>query len=371
MNGVNKNKKYYEEGDLNIFKPAYAKIFILSINFAAKEKQALKSFLVIQTAFIGDVILATPVIEKLHQYFPEAQIDFLLRKGNEGLFADHPYLHEVIVWDKQHRKYLNLQSILKKIRSTHYDYVINLQRFASTGFITAFSGAGCKIGFDKNPYSFLFTKKIKHTIDNVSSPIHECARNIETIIFLTDDTFTNPKLYPSIKNCGDTLRYKDKKYICIAPASVWFTKEFPAEKWIEFISAVTSLKIYLIGGKEDFEKCEFIKKSCNDTSIENLAGKLNLLQTAALMRDAIMNYVNDSAPLHIASAMNAPVTAVFCSTIPAFGFGPLSDHAVVIETKEKLTCRPCGLHGFKTCPEKHFKCAETIDYHELLFSLKS
>ena len=297
-------------------------------------------------------------------------MDFLLCKGNEGLFSDHPYLHKVIVWDRQHSKYFNIRSILKKIRNSHYDYVINLQRFASTGFLTAFSGGKNKIGFDKNPFSFLFTKKIKHKIENVSSPIHECTRNIETITFLTDDTFANPKLYPSIKNYGSTLQYKDKKYICIAPVSVWFTKQYPAEKWIEFISAVTAFKIFLVGSKKDFEKCESIKNSCPDLAIENLAGKLNLLETAALMRDAKMNYVNDSAPLHMASAMNAPVTAIFCSTIPAFGFSPLSDHSVIIETKEQLPCRPCGLHGLNSCPEKHFKCAYSINYHELLSPIK-
>jgi len=79
-----------------------------------------------------------------------------------------------------------------------------------------------------------------------------------------------------------------------------------------------------------------------------------------------MNYVNDSAPLHLASAMNAPTTAIYCSTAPAFGFGPLSDNSRIIETQEKLDCRPCGLHGFKTCPEKHFKCAFTIEAKQLL-----
>lgn len=70
-----------------------------------------------------------------------------------------------------------------------------------------------------------------------------------------------------------------------------------------------------------------------------------------------MNYVNDSAPLHIASAMNAPVTAIFCSTVPAFGFGPLRENGRVVETLEKLDCRPCGLHGHQACPKGHFKCA--------------
>jgi len=73
-----------------------------------------------------------------------------------------------------------------------------------------------------------------------------------------------------------------------------------------------------------------------------------------------MNYVNDSGPLHLASATNAPVTAFFCSTIPAFGFGPLSANSIIVETHEKLTCRPCGLHGKTACPEGHFLCAKSI-----------
>jgi len=101
-----------------------------------------------------------------------------------------------------------------------------------------------------------------------------------------------------------------------------------------------------------------------------LSGKLTFMQSAALMRDAVMNFVNDSAPQHFASAMNAPVTAIFCSTVPAFGFGPLSDNSAIIETDEKLSCKPCGLHGFKSCPEKHFKCALTIRKEKILERIK-
>ena len=80
-----------------------------------------------------------------------------------------------------------------------------------------------------------------------------------------------------------------------------------------------------------------------------------------------MNYTNDSAPLHFATAMNAPLTAVFCSTVPAFGFGPLRDQARVVEVQERLACRPCGLHGHKACPEGHFACAMKITNEQLLW----
>ena len=74
-----------------------------------------------------------------------------------------------------------------------------------------------------------------------------------------------------------------------------------------------------------------------------------------------MNFVNDSAPMHLASSVNAKTTAIFCSTVPEFGFGPLSDLSQVVEIKEKLKCRPCGLHGKKACPEGHFKCGFEIE----------
>ena len=100
-----------------------------------------------------------------------------------------------------------------------------------------------------------------------------------------------------------------------------------------------------------------------------LAGQLSFLQSAALMEQASMNYVNDSAPMHFASAVNAPVTAVYCSTIPAFGFGPLSDEKFIVEIKEPLDCRPCGLHGYRACPRGHFNCAYKIEDSQLLQTL--
>ncbi|MFI5164006.1 MAG: glycosyltransferase family 9 protein [Bacteroidia bacterium] len=324
-------------------------------------------FLIIQTAFLGDVILATSVIEKLHQRFPDSHIDFLLRKGNEPTLQDHPFLARVIALDKQKHKLSDLLKISADVKKAKYDYVVNLHRFGSSGFITWRSGAKEKIGFDKNPFSFCYTKKIKHQIGNGK---HEIERNHELIAHLTDNTIAKPKLYPSQKDFDEVKKYKTGKYICMAPASVWFTKQFPKEKWIELINSLDeNISVYLIGGKNDFVLCEEISHQSSVVSrqsILNLAGKLSLLQTAALMKDAQMNYTNDSAPMHLASAMNAPVTAIFCSTIPAFGFGPLSDRSKIVETKEKLDCRPCGLHGYNACPKGHFKCALTIEIKDVL-----
>ncbi len=330
----------------------------------------MQKILVIQTAFIGDAVLATGILEKLHNSFPEAQIDFMVRKGNESLFTGHPFLNKVLVWDKKKSKYTHLFQLLNRIQLNKYDTVINVQRFAATGFLTAFSGAKEKIGFDKNPFSFFFTKKIKHVVSDGTHVLHEIERNQELIKSFTDAVAAKPKLYPTKKDFDTVERFKNKKYICIAPASVWFTKQFPANKWISFIHDTSDgVFVYLLGAPSDFALCEEIDSQCSHLNVVNLAGKLNFLESVALMKDAMMNYVNDSAPMHFASAVNAPVTAVYCSTVPAFGFGPLSDKSFIVETKQKLTCRPCGLHGRSECPLQHFNCAQQITNQQLLMPM--
>ena len=330
----------------------------------------MQKFLVIQTAFIGDVVLATGIIEQLHTFYPDAAIDFLVRKGNEGLLVNHPYLHEVLIWNKQQNKYRNLFGLLKTIRRRKYDKLINVQRFAATGLLTAFSGAKETIGFNKNPLSFLFTHAVQHQISTAYKPVHEIERNNKLIEPFTQAMPAKPRLYPSVTDYAAVQPYRDTKYICVAPASVWFTKQYPAEKWIRFINEVPAgYTVYLLGAPGDTTLCEKIQQTTTHTATVNLAGRLSFLQSAALQQYAVMNYVNDSAPMHFASSVNAPVTAVYCSTLPSFGFGPLSDIRFVVETAIPLPCKPCGLHGQASCPQQHFKCALTITETQLLASI--
>ena len=313
-------------------------------------------FLIIQTAFIGDVVLATALVEKLHQHFPEGKIDFLVRKGNESLLRGHPFINKVLVLEKKQAKYTHLFAMVKLIRKERYDYVINAQRFMATGLLTILSSAKQTIGFDKNPLSRFFSKKVPHQISSEDVGMHEVKRNLLLIADLTDDTFVRPRLYPSDK---DFEKVKQAgPYVCMAPASVWFTKQWPAERWIELIKRIPGeYIIFLLGAKGDIALCEEISQNFLDREIKILAGQLSFLESAALMKNAKVNFVNDSAPLHFASAVNAPVAAIFCSTVPAFGFGPLSDESHVFETSLELDCRPCGLHGYRSCPKGHFKCS--------------
>jgi len=127
--------------------------------------------------------------------------------------------------------------------------------------------------------------------------------------------------------------------------------------------------VYLLGGPPDTAACERLAQAAGRPGLVNLSGKLSLPASAALMRGAVLNYVNDSAPLHLCSAVDAPVCAVFCSTVPRFGFGPLSTFSRIVEHPGPLACRPCGLHGHARCPLGHFRCALEIETPQLLAAL--
>ena len=120
----------------------------------------MKKFLVIQTAFLGDAVLATALLEKLHAFHPDAAIDIVVRNGNEGLFEGHPFLRKLFVWDKRSNKTSNLFRLIGELRTAHYDHIINCQRFFSTGLMTMLAKGDEKIGYDKNPLSFLFSRKV-------------------------------------------------------------------------------------------------------------------------------------------------------------------------------------------------------------------
>jgi heptosyltransferase-2 len=173
-------------------------------------------------------------------------------------------------------------------------------------------------------------------------------------------TIAKPKLYPTFKQFSKIEPFVSQAFVCMAPSSVWFTKQLPKDKWIELCNSIPKeVVIYLLGGPSDKTLCEEIKNKSTHESFQILAGELSLLESCELMKHAKMNYVNDSGPLHLASAGNSPTTAFFCSTIPKYGFYPLAYNSNVIEVRD-LYCKPCGLHGYKTCPKNNFRCGNEI-----------
>lgn len=326
----------------------------------------LKRILIIQTASLGDVILCTPLIEKLHEVYPNAKIDFLLKKGYETLLLNHPKLHHIIVWDKKENKYRKLSNLISTLRHKEYDLVVNAQRYFSSGLITVLLNAKQTVGFSKNPLSIFFTHRKKHRIGTSKDNPHEVDRNLTLIEDFTNSAYFPMKLYPTQQDFAKVSQYKTQQFLTISPASLWFTKQFPKEKWIDFICNLEKhLTVYLLGSSKDVRLCDEIISESGYANSLNLAGKLSFLESTALMKDAKMNFVNDSAPMHMASSIDAPVAAIYCSTIPEFGFGPKSSRSFIIQSSKELKCRPCGIHGYNKCPKNTFECAYTISIDQL------
>ena len=201
------------------------------------KQSKLKKYLVIQTASIGDVILSTSIGERLRSFDHSCQIDYLVKKVNEGVFYGNMEVNEVYIWDKKKDKYKNLLTILFQIRETKYDAVFNLQRFFSSGLVTVFSGATRSYGFRKNPLSLFFSKSYPH---KYQKDWHEIDRNHQLIKSITGGEPALPKLYPTQKDFAKMSMHKTKPYITITPASLWFTKQYPYDKWLDFIQSVPS-----------------------------------------------------------------------------------------------------------------------------------
>lgn len=336
-----------------------------------------KTILIIQTAFIGDTILASHFARAVKELYPNSKIHFFLRKGNESVIQGLPTIEKTWVWDKQGGKVKNLLQLIAELREINFDIVFNLHRHFNSGFVASRMKSSLKVGFRQNPLSFFYTHKIEHVIpnkptDNEAVPLHEVQRNlqlIEAIVPGFKTEYKRPELPLQQKNFDMVAHLIQGDYFVVAPASVWFTKAWSEHKFRELTAELAKRgKVYFIGAPTDKELCERIREGIQNT--ENLCGLGNLLDSAALMKSAKRVFVNDSAPLHLASCVNARTTAIFCSTVPAFGYTPLADDSVVVDVENSLTCRPCGLHGHKACPLGHFKCSENIPIQAALDTIR-
>lgn len=317
----------------------------------------MSRILIVQTAFIGDVILATAFVRQVANAHPDSEIHFLCRKGNEDILFDNPKIKKVLIWNKK-KKYRDLIRLIFEIRSLDYDKVYLIQRYFSMGLVAVLSGARAKVGFSSNPLSFLFDRAIRHKIPFIykDRSLHEVERN--SLLCFDEPQEVRPELFFNDNIQKKVEAYQNVKYIVCTPCSVWKTKEWPREYWKSLISNLSDYKVLCLGGPEDNDVIEGL--IIDLPHAENLAGKLSLRESAALMRNAVRVFVNDSGPLHLASAVNAATTVFFCSTIPEFGYGPLSEDSVILQSPEQLECRPCGTHGKISCPLDHFNCGRLV-----------
>lgn len=317
--------------------------------------------LIIQTAFLGDAVLITSLLEKIRHESPQTKVQLVVRAGLELIFEAYP--HEVLtkVWgyDKS-KKLKSWLALRKQLSQENFDQVFVVQRFFGMGLLGVSIGAKKVVGFRENPVSFLFHEAVKHRF---GKGVHEVERNIDLVEKWLGKQFYGPFLSPTPHAISNLA---PKKYVCISPGSVWETKRLPLQTWIDFIHGLPEDQaVVLMGAPNESELSAKIAAACPQHLIHNLTGQLGLLEAIRVYQQAAVAFVNDSGPMHICSAVNTPTVAVFCSTTPDFGFGPLATWNRVIESKEHLACKPCGSHGKKNCPLGHYACGHGIRVNQL------
>ena len=313
--------------------------------------------LIIHTAFIGDIVLSTPLIKKLKDAYPKAEITYLTTPVGASILRNNPHISHIIEYDKrgEHKGLVGLWAIGKKLRMEAYNIVITPHRYFRSSFLTWLTGAPVRRGYDNAAGKFFYTEKIhydknKHEVEKLLSFVKKDEKK-RYEIELFPGTFEKERVDEIFKNV-------DKKIVVIAPGSKWFTKRWPTEYFREVVKRLEKREdtvVVIVGGKEE----RLLNIPLAEKSID-LRGMTTLLELAEVIKRADIILTNDSSPIHIASAFPlVKIFAIFGPTTKELGFFPWSKNSEVLQV-EDLECRPCSLHGGDSCPKKHFKCMVDI-----------
>lgn len=316
-----------------------------------------RSILVIQTAFIGDLIMSTPLFEGLRKIYPEADIDVVVNSRYISMLSNNPHIREVYGFDKSKNKTLNLLRLIRVIRKNRYGLAVSMQRHLSSSLMMYLGGIKKRVGASRqwllsHPVAFPDGMHTRERAGLLLQMVEKGTYDLQT------------RLYPSKKDCEDAailLKDNSRFRLGVAPGSVWETKKWPKGYYIETMRRIgEEADIYVIGGgKDDIMLCEEIVEKLNSKNVVNTAGLLSLLGSAALIGQLDLVLCNDSAPLHMANAMKTPVFAFFGPTVKRFGCYPYQPYDKMLEID--LYCRPCTKHGSKLCPEGHFRCMKEVE----------
>lgn len=323
--------------------------------------------LIIRFSSIGDIVLTTPVIRCLkNQLEGDVEVHYLTKKAYKDLLLHNPYIEKVHCIDK------STNEVISDLKSENFDYVIDLHKNLRSGRVKrqlqALSFSFEKLNFQK---WLLVNLKINRMPD----------------IHIVDRYLASTKAL-GIKNDGEGLDYflpKDldeskllpkefnPTYIALVLGANHATKKLPLNKLKSLVQDIPQALV-LIGGKEDAKWGEELE-AIDPERIVNACGKMNLNESAALLKNAQWVISPDTGMMHIAAAFQKKIISIWGNTVPDFGMYPYlkavsKKNSLVIENNQ-LNCRPCSKIGFDKCPKGHFKCMESFENNSVLKHIQS
>lgn len=311
-------------------------------NLAVTPPPDIHKILIINLAFIGDVILSTPVARALRETYPQAVIDMLVVPVTAGIAELNPYINTVHVYDKKgrHRNWRYAFQLVKKLRTIQYDMVV-CTNFALRGAILAWLiGAPYRAGYDAQHGKWFLT----HAASARRTVIRHEAENYLDVVkplgISTSDTSLRLTIAEedrlAIKQ--QVVRSPGKPLVLICPAGSYKRKSWTQDGYRRLIRELAPfVDIGLIGGQaEKAYLGELNRMSGNLAQV--YGGVFDLRQLAAFINAANLLISVDTAPLHIAQAVGTPVIVLFGPTDPAV-WGPRGEKDVVFYSK--VHCAPC------------------------------
>lgn len=344
-----------------------------------------KKILIVQTAFLGDLLLSIPLIKSVKNNLPGAEINLVCRKGfgsffkNSGLVAD--------IFEIQKKNSDSYQSVIDANKGTTYDLILCPHESFTTARLISKIKAHKKIGFKKWWNFFFFTETVKKDY-LLPDALRQMSLLMSSDPLLSEklvkykkfekDWTSDKNLLPEVPDWAKPTwswpwKQEDvagkfrlpENYVCLFPGSVWKTKQWVEEGFIEVGRALRdkNVTVIVMGGPGEEKLAEFVAKEIPGAF--SLAGKTSLQESVMILSKAQVVVTNDSAGQHLAALVEAPTASVFGPTVLEFGFRPWNSNAIVVERKN-LACRPCGKHGHHKCPIGTHECMKGLSYKEVL-----
>jgi len=330
-----------------------------------------KYILIIRFSALGDLVLTTPIFRELKRFFPDAEITLLTSSGTGSVLNNNPHIDHFI-WHKRKETYSKLNKLIKKLHKENFDLVYDAHRSLRSIWIV---WNLTRFGFSKTPKTWFISKRswqrsflINFKLNFLSNTPSQRQHLLlplqnQTSLILNNHTelFPDPDTVMKIKNFLKKNNLLQKRYVAIGASASYPLKRWPLKYFQELISKLIKQDFYvvLVGGANESENT----KLEHDFSgkVINAAGKFSPLESAELLRHARIVVTNDTSISHLAEAMQTPAIVFFGPTVGEFGYPPFLKESKIMETKEKLSCRPCSRDGRGKCsnPDK-LRCLTSI-----------
>ena len=336
-------------------------------------KRTPAKILIIRLSSIGDILLSTPFIRLVRNRYPEAKIDFVVKRVYRDLLKFNPHIDQLYEISLNNGR-SELSELKQSFKSNTYDVVFDLHNNFRSNYLKRHIGAGEIHSIHKGKFKQTLLVRFKFNLYKREITIPERYLGVAGDFGIKDDK-KGLDLYWE----GETQKSADAKatsfginldrpFMGLAPGAGFFTKRWPVPKFenlIELIRLKKDIQVVIFGGKEDRQ---IGRELTNQKNVFDLCGKLSLLETAALISKSKLIVTNDTGLMHMTTAVNTPVLAIFGSTVRELGFFPYRAEATVVENT-KLSCRPCSHIGRHKCPKGHFKCMEDISVEQVYNAL--